>query len=261
MTPFTDSLREWRKHRKMSQLDLALSADVSQRHVSWLETGRSAPSREMVVRLSDAMDVPLRERNSLLNAAGFTDVYSEFKLDEPEMTSVKNILTEMLKHHEPYPAFVLDRHWNIKLMNQAATALFELGGPAKHAWQAVNDDGNHNIALLTLHPKGLRQFISNWHEIVGPFVRRLKCEAIESGDPELMTRYKELARYMDNDPGINLSEPLLPMMPINYDIGGVRLSLCSVISTFGTAQDITTDELRVETFYPADKATANYFRK
>lgn len=261
MTAFTHRLREWRKYRKMSQLDLALAAEVSQRHLSWLETGKSSPSREMVVKLSNAMEVPLRERNSLLNAAGFTNLYSKLGLSEPAMQPVKNILLEMLKHHEPYPAFVLDRQWNIKLQNQAASNLFELGGPAEHVWQAIDDDGSHNIALLTIHPNGLRQFITNWEEIVGPFIRRLKREATESADPDIMARYEQLLTYIDFDIDDGLSESLLPVLPINYDIGGLQLSLCSVISTFGTAQDITADELRVEVFYPADEATTNYFQK
>ncbi len=258
---FTESLREWRKHRKMSQLDLALAAEVSQRHVSWLETGRSQPSREMVVKLSEAMEIPLRERNSILNAAGFAKLYSERELDDPAMTPVKNILTEMLAHHEPYPAFVLDKQWNIKMQNNAANLLFEMGGPIAHVWDAIDDDDSKNIALLTIHPNGLRQFISNWDEISGPFLRRLKKEALESGDSEVIARYEQLAQYANKEYDERLGESFLPMLPIELELGELKLSLCSVISTFGTAQDITADELRIEAFYPANEQTAKFFRE
>jgi len=258
---FTDSLREWRKHRKMSQLDLALRADVSQRHVSWLETGRSQPSREMVVRLSDAMDIPLRERNSILNAAGFAKLYSERELDDPSMAPIKNILTELLRHHEPYPTVVFDKQWNIKMQNNAAQAIFEIGGPADNVWQAIDNDGHKNIALLTIHPNGLRQFISNWDEISGPFLRRLKKEALESGDAEVIARYEQVAQYAGTEFDEPIGESILPMMPIELELGTLKLSLCSVISTFGTAQDITANELRIETFYPTNEQTAKFFRE
>lgn len=259
---FHSSLRSWRKIRKLSQLELALNADVSQRHISWLETGRSQPSREMIVRLSDAMDVPLRDRNHLLNAAGFTNIYSEKTLDEPSMAPISNILSEMLKHHEPYPAYVLDRHWNIKMKNSAADVLFEMTENDPEAiWQAVGDDGNHNLALLSIHPNGLRQFITNWDEFISLFMRRLRKEAMESNDETIMQAYQGLAEYAGDMPEENFNDPLLPVISLDMNLGGIPLSLCSVISTFGTAQDITTDELRIETFYPANEATARFFKE
>lgn len=259
---FHASLRHWRKTRKLSQLELALNAEVSQRHISWLETGRSQPSREMIVRLSDAMDVPLRERNQLLNAAGFSKLYSEKALDEPSMAPVSTILLEMLKHHEPYPAYVLDRHWNIKMKNSAADVLFEMGDNDPDAvWQAVGDDGNHNLALLSVHPNGLRQYITNWDEFIGLFMRRLRKEASESSDKDAMQAYQTLSEYAGNLPEENLSEQLLPIISLDMNLNGIALSLCSVISTFGTAQDITTDELRIETFYPANEETARFFNE
>lgn len=257
---FTTSLREWRKLRKMSQLELALAAEVSQRHVSWLETGRSQPSREMVLRLSEAMDVPLRERNHILNAAGYANMYTEKDLNEPSMEPVKNILLDMLAHHEPYPAYVLDRYWNIKMQNQAANVMFDVAGDPEAVWQAIGDNGERNIALLTVHPNGLRQFITNWDDIASQFMRRLKKEALDSADSEVMARYEQLSEHV-MIPEEQLATPLLPMLPIDIDLGGLKLSLCSVISTFGTAQDITADELRVETFYPANEQTAKFFRE
>jgi len=251
---FTSSLREWRRYRKMSQLDLAVAADVSQRHVSWLETGRSQPSRDMVLRLSDAMDVPLRDRNQFLNAAGFAAIYTESGLDEPSMDSVRQVLNDILTHHNPYPAFVLDRYWNIQMQNDSADRLFAITGDPQVLWDAVGDQGEHNIALLTVHPNGLRQYITNWDSVIGQFMRRLKNEAIESGDPLVMDRYKMLEGFVDL-PDTAPTAALLPMLPLQFELGELRLSLCSVISSFGTAQDITANELRIETFYPTDDIT------
>lgn len=255
---FTSQLKQWRKSRNMSQLDLALAADVSQRHVSWLETGKSQPSRDMILRLSEAMEVPLRERNHILNSAGYTNMYSEKALDDPSMNAVTAILTDILKHHEPYPAYVLDRHWNIKMKNSAADVLFDVIGDPNEVWNSIGDSGEHNIALLTVHPNGLRRFIRNFDEISGQFIRRLKKEALDSGDPESIERFEQLAQYVEL-PDEQTASPMLPVLPIVIDLGGPVLSLCSVISTFGTAQDITTNELRVETFYPADPQTAKFF--
>ncbi len=251
---FTSSLREWRRYRKMSQLDLAVAADVSQRHVSWLETGRSQPSRDMVLRLADAMEVPLRDRNQILNAAGFAAIYTESGLDEPSMESVRQVLNDILSHHNPYPAFVLDRYWNIQMLNVSAERLFAIAGDPQALWDAVGDTGERNIALLTVHPNGLRQFISNWDSIIGQFMRRLKNEATDSGDAKVVQRYKQLESMVDI-PNTQPTVELLPMMPLKFVLGEVSLSLCSVISSFGTTQDITANELRIETFYPTDEIT------
>jgi transcriptional regulator with XRE-family HTH domain len=256
---FTNTLKDWRKVRKMSQLDLALAAEVSQRHVSWLETGRSRPSRDMVVRLTDALEVPLRDRNHLLNAAGYADMYTAKALDEPTMAPVTAILEDMLLHHEPYPAFVLDRRWNIVMKNTAADTMLEVLGDPQQVWRDIGDDGRHNIALLTVHPQGLRQYISNWDEIVGGFVRRLKKEAFDSADQALMEFYETLTSFVGELPHEQVFQDLLPVLPIEIDLGGFKLKLASVISTFGTAQDITANELRVETFYPADEQTKKFF--
>lgn len=260
-TQFTDSLRQWRKRRKMSQLDLALAAEVSQRHVSWLETGRSNPSRSMVVKLSEAMDVPLRDRNTILNSAGFADLYTNRDLSEPSMEPVADILADMLAHHNPYPAFVLDRQWNIKMKNEAAGTLFEVFGDPEQVWKDVGGNGEMNMALLTVHPNGLRRFISNWHDVAGPFLKRLKKEAFDSRDQVMLDRYQQLLEH-SGELDDNQSRPdLLPVLSLEINLGGPVLKLCSVISTFGTAQDITADELRIETFYPADDLTRKYFKE
>lgn len=259
---FCGLLKYWRQNRKLSQLDLALTADVSQRHLSWLETGRSQPSREMVLRLAEAMNVPLRERNQILHAAGFAGVFTEKQLDEPSMKPVLHVLSHMLDNHEPYPAIVLDRQWNIRMKNKAANILFEVSGDPDALWESVGDQGDHNLALLCLHPNGLRQFISNWQNIAGPLLRRLQREATESGDQLLLEKYRELEDIAgDEFTSAETNEPLTPILPLEFALGELTLSLFSVISTFGTPQDITTDELRIETFYPTDEATAKFFKE
>ena len=248
----------------MSQLELALAADVSQRHLSWLETGRSQPSRDMIIKLSEAMDVPLRDRNQFLKLAGYASLYQERDLQEPVMEPVIGVLKDMLRHHEPYPAFVLDRQWNIKMKNQAADTLFNIMGDPDSLWQDIGDAGEKNIALLTLHPKGLRRFISNWSEVAPPFIQRLKKEAMESGSNTMLNRVAQLEAYVNDseiaqDSQSSQHQELLPILPLEIDLGGPVLKLCSVISTFGTAQDITANELRIEAFYPADETTRKFF--
>ena len=259
---FQSLCRQWRQHRKLSQLELALAANVSQRHLSWLETGRSQPSRAMVVRLSDALDIPLRERNVLLRCAGFAPAYSESRLDEPAMAPVLDALNRVLHHHDPLPAVVVDRCWNLRMTNKAANLLLGIGGDAQAMLAAVCDDGMPNLALLTLHPQGLRPYIANWQQAAPAFVRRLKSESAASGDPRLQERfasYIELAGPLEDNDAIG--ESLLPVLPLRLRINDLELSLFSVISTFGTPQDITTDELRIESFYPTDASTDDFFRR
>ncbi|MFK8015835.1 MAG: helix-turn-helix domain-containing protein [Gammaproteobacteria bacterium] len=252
---FGTALRSWRESRKMSQLELALCATVSQRHVSWLENGRSAPSREMVVRLCVALDVPLRERNVLLASAGFTGVYAQNDLDDPTMAPVRRALEYTLEHHNPYPALVADRHWNLRLTNAAMDRLLQLAGDPQAMFDKVGDDGQRNLARLTLHPQGLRPLIGNWDDAAPMFLNRLRCEAMSYGSAADVERVKELAALADLPAGAgsDMAQPLLPTLPLVLELGTLRLSLFSVISTFGTAQDVTADELRIETFYPADE--------
>lgn len=258
---FQSLCRQWRQFRKLSQLDLALAANVSQRHVSWLETGRSQPSRDMIVRLSDAMEIPLRERNVLLQCAGYVAPYSESRLEEPSMMPVLDALNRVLLHHEPLPALVVDRFWNVKRKNKAADLMLGIGGDPNELLKRVSTDGELKLALLTLHPQGLRPYISNWQQAAPSFIRRLKSEALASGDAQLRRRLAEfiaLAGPLDKNDCIG--ESLLPVLPLELNINGLKLSLFSVISTFGTPQDITTDELRIEAFYPTDVKTEQFFR-
>jgi transcriptional regulator with XRE-family HTH domain len=259
---FPSLCRQWRRFRKLSQLDLALAADVSQRHVSWLETGRSKPSREMVLRLSDAMEIPLRERNLLLRAAGYAPVYGESGLDEPAMQPVLKALKRILDHHEPLPAVVVDRLWNVRMQNRAAERLLGAGGEPGAMPEEVAVDDALNLALLTVHPQGLRRFIVNWDEVMPSFVRRLRNEAMATDDPEVQRWFSRLLELAGPIPdGGPVMESLLPVLPLELNIDGLELSLFSVMSTFGTPQDVTTDELRIEAFYPTDGKTADFFTR
>jgi hypothetical protein len=214
----------------------------------------------MVLRLSEAMDVPLRERNVLLKAAGYSAAYRESRLEEPAMAPVLDALRRMLEHHEPLPAVVVDRLWNIKMKNSAFDLMLGIGGDLEALQRRIGFGDELNLALLTVHPEGLRCFIANWEEAGPAFIRRLRMEAATEVDPavrSLFARIIELAGESgDASPAFH---NLQPVLPLDIEVDGLRLSLFSVISTLGTAQDITADELRIESFYPADEITAGFF--
>lgn len=257
---FRSLCKEWRRRRSLSQLDLALAAEVSQRHVSWLETGRSAPSRDMVLRLAEAMQMPLRERNVFLEAAGYARIYRERALSEPAMAPVHDALNRVLAHHDPLPAIVVDRFWNVKQTNQAAAALLSALAFLDEGIAASQTADGLNLAAFTLHPQGLRCVVSNWQDALPLFVQRLRSEARASGDAQITARYEDyIALASDVPRNETVTLDLLPVLPLEFDIRGLRLSLFSVISTFGTPQDITTDELRIEAFYPMDDSTKAFF--
>lgn len=251
--------KQWRRRRHLSQLHLAESAAISQRHLSWLETGRSQPSREMVLKLADAMEIPLRERNTLLHAAGFAAQYRESSLEEPHMAPVREALAAVLDHHSPFPAVVVNRKWDRIMANGAADMMFALAGSTGNNTQPSNP---LNLAAATLAPDGLRRYITNWQEALPLFIQRLRTEAIASGQTSIIAHVEALIRSAGELPEANLTpEPLLPVMPLELNIDGLQLSLFTVMSTFGTPQDVTTDELRMEAFYPANDATRTFFEE
>lgn len=256
---FSSMLKKWRKLRKFSQLDLALESAVSQRHISFLESGRAKPSREMVLALTEALSMPLRERNLILGAAGFAPVFKERALDSDEMLAVNKALEMTLAHHAPYPAIVVDRNWNLLLSNKPAQALIALLGKPEEVWLAVDPSGDHNIYRMTFHPTGFRSLISNWEQVGAGLLLRLQREV--SADPcnhYLSTLLAEASEMIDTN-ALNLDGPIPPVMPMTLKIGGLELKTFSMISSFGTAQDVTAEELKVETFYPADEATRLFF--
>lgn len=259
---FPRLLREWRQKRRWSQLDLALTSGVSQRHISFLESARANPSRAMILQLSEALEVPLRERNLWLTAAGFAPLYRTRTLDDPQMAQVMGAVQMMLSAHEPYPALALDRAWNVLIANRPFEALTAMLGA--DIWERVSgpdSGGERNLMRLFFHPQGIRPLITNW-PAVGPLLwQRATREAHEVGGADMQAVLDELAPFQE--PEIlwsALDSALLPVAPFKLALGDQRIALFAVIATFGTAQDVTTDELRIETLFPADAESEALFR-
>jgi transcriptional regulator with XRE-family HTH domain len=244
-------LKTWRGKRRLSQLDLALEAGVSTRHLSFVETGRSRPSERMVLHLAEQLEVPLRERNRMLLAAGYAPVYAQRNLDAPELGSVKEALDQLLTSHEPFPAIVVDRGWNLVAANRAIGML--TAGAAAHLLEPPV-----NALRLALHPEGMAPRIVNFGEWRAHLLRDLAAQADTTGDEELNTLHDELKAYPgeDGEPG-----PHDVFVPLR--IKGPRdteLRFLSTRTTFATAVDVTVSELAIESFFPADAQTANAIR-
>jgi transcriptional regulator with XRE-family HTH domain len=239
-------------------LELSNRAAVSTRHLSYVETGRSQPSRELLLHLAEELDVPLRERNTLLVAAGFAPVYRETPIDAPEMGAVREALERVLHGHEPYPAVVVNRHWELVLANDALALLVE--GVAPELLEAPV-----NVLRVALHPDGLARRVANFDEYSAHLVGRLRREVDRTGDAELAALLAEVQGH----PGVSLDLADLEadaasrevVLPVILDDRGERLSFFSTISTFGTAIDITLADLAVEAFFPADDATSAALRR
>ena len=251
-----------RAARRLSQLDLALQAEVSQRHLSFLESGRAQPSREMILQLAQTLDLPLREQNRLLMSAGFAGIYPQRGLAASDMQPVRQALELLLKHHEPFPAVVVDRAWNLVMANAAVPRIFSLMGNLDEVWQRVCGDGPQNLLKLTFHAQGMRPFIRNFDEIAPPLLARTAREALEH--PQVQTVLDEILAY----PGIparwrsiDLHTLALPVLPTHLEAHGISLRMFTMLSTFGTPQDVTTDELRVESFFPADAHSDTLLRR
>jgi len=235
-------LRTWRQRRRVSQLELSSVAAVSTRHLSYVETGRSRPSRELLLHLAERLDVPLRERNQLLLAAGFAPVFTEFDLDDPEMRPVADALSVMLVGNEPNPTLVMDRHWNLLMANDSALTL--TAGAADHLFTPTI-----NILRLALHPDGLASRIVNFAEVAHHLLDRLRRQINLTGDAELVTLLEESREWTagigESDP-----DPTAVVVPMTILVDGEERSYFSMVSTFGTAADVTAAELTIETFYP-----------
>ena len=248
-------LREWRKVRRLSQLDLALHMEVSARHVSRVESGRAQPSRHMVTRLADALGMPLRERNVLLAAAGYAAEYPERGLDTPEMAEVRRAIDLIVAHHEPYPAFVMNRRWDVLLASRGAARIAEfLIGGSRHG----------NMLLQFFDPSDMRAAVVNWEEVAGDLIRHLHDEiAARPADAETRALLERVLAYPDvpsrwgtRDPG---GAPP-PLLTVEFRKDGRTLRFFSTITTVGTPRDVTLDELRVECAFPADEETAELCR-
>ena len=259
---FGPMLRTWRRRRGASQLSLALQSGVSQRHVSFLESGRAKPSREMVVQLSTALDVPLRQRNAMLLAAGFAPVYRESNLAAPELAPVRQAIDRMLKQQEPYPAVVIDRLWNLLEGNDAAQAftlfLFEGPPPPSPPGKAPN------LLRWILDPKALRSRIANWEEVARYLVSTTYAEILAAGgEPKALAFIEEIMAYPDVPASfrkLRFEDRPAPMLTVDYLVGGKALSVFTTFATLGTPQDITLQEVRIECFFPADERSDALFR-
>lgn len=251
--PFGPLLREVRTARRYSQLALAEHAEVSQRHLSFLESGRAQPSREMVLQLAQALELPLREQNRLLLAAGFAGVYPQRPLAAADMQPVREALQHLLNHHAPYPAVVVDRAWNVVMANAVMARIISLVADPATLWARCCPDGVPNLLKLTFHPEGLRPYVENFEEL-GPFLlAHTAREALEH--PQVNPVLETVLRYPGIPPrwrSIEIPQQPLPVIPARFRIGAQRLSLFTMLCTFGTPRDITADELRVELSFPAD---------
>ena len=259
---FGPMLRAWRRRRGASQLALALQSGVSQRHVSFLESGRAKPSREMVVQLTTALDVPLRQRNTMLLAAGFAPVYRETSLGAPELTPVRQAIDRMLKQQEPYPAVVIDRLWNLLDANEAAVAftVFLNEGPPPPPPPGKQP----NLLRSLLDPRELRSKVANWEEVARYLVSTTYAEILaDGGEPRALAFIEEVMAYPDVPASfrkLRFEERPPPVLTLDYIVGGKSLSVFTTIATLGTPQDITLQEVRIECFFPADDRSDALFK-
>jgi len=249
-------IREWRQRRRLSQLDLACEADISTRHLSYVETGRSSPSREMLMHLAERLDVPLRERNALLTAAGFAPVYRERSLTDPALAAARAAVDLVLKGHEPYPALAVDRHWNMLTHNRTVPLLLA-GVDPEMLKPPVN------VLRLSLHPKGLAPQIVNLAQWREHLFLRLKHQIDASGDTVLIDLLHEL-QALPFDPTQSHGPSIDPSgvaVPLQFSTPGGVMSFIGTTTVFGSPVDVTLSELALETFFPADAHTAELLRR
>ena len=252
--PIGDLLREWRRHRRLSQLDLASGAEISTRHLSFMESGRAQPSRDMILRLTEYLEIPLRERNQLLMAAGFAPAYRERMLADPALVTVRDTMRLLLKGLEPYPALIVDRHWNLMDSNLATQRL--LAGLAPHWLQPPV-----NVLRLSLHPSGLAPLIRNLPVWRAHLLERLRRQIDATQDPELIALQQELLTYPGGAPSHGIAGNSAIAVPMELALGDTVLSMLSTTTVFGTPMDVTLAELALEAFVPADSATAQRLRE
>jgi transcriptional regulator with XRE-family HTH domain len=261
-TGFGARLGWWRRHRKLSQLELAHNAGISQRHLSFLEVNRTSPSRDMVIRLARTLNLPLRQQNLLLLAAGYAPAWRESALDAPALAMVNSALDFMLAQQEPYPGMVLDRRWNLLRANRGACALIAFLTGTK-SW-APDPDAPINLADALVAPDALRPLLANWSEVVRYFLTGVQADAMEDGTEDTAALLRRLLDYPNVPDPVSyaLSETAQrPVLPMHFVKGDVSIQLFTTIATLGTPQDVTTQEIRVENFFPVDIATAELFAR
>jgi transcriptional regulator with XRE-family HTH domain len=258
---FGHALREVRRARDLSQMALAGIAGTSQRHVSFLELGRSRPSRAMVLQIAEGLGTSLANRNRLLVAAGYAAAYPQRALDEAGMAPLREALQRMLRHHKPFPALVVNRRWDLVLMNGTVARLFALVGDGEAMWGKVAADGRRNILRMIFHPDGLRPYIRNFEDVARMLIGYVQREAAHSA--AVAEVLEEVLRDCGLPRRLRAAESMpqpTPVFATQLEANGVKLSLYTVISTFGTPQDVTAEELRVGSFYPADDESEAFLR-
>ncbi|MBD1865304.1 MULTISPECIES: helix-turn-helix domain-containing protein [Trichocoleus] len=258
-------LKQWRGQRGFSQLDLAVTSQVSQRHISFLESGRAKPSREMVLQLSEVLEIPLRQQNLMLTAAGFAPVHTETDLSAPEMTSIRKALDFMLRQQEPYPALVVDRYWNLLLTNQAANRLLNAFISPEELQAHFYRDGKVNLMRAMFHPQGFRPFVVNWDDFSVHLLQRLQREAIAEGESEQSKALlNELMSYPDIvgvwHAAARVAQNTM-LLTVHLKRGDLELQFFSTIATLGTPYDITLQELRIECLFPANDQTEHRWKQ
>jgi|SRR3954469_5909207 len=252
LQPVGALLRQWRERRRLTQLHLALEADISPRHLSFVETGRAQPSREMLLHLSDELDIPLRERNTLLVAGGYAPMYAERRLDEPALAAARAAIDRVLAAQRPFPAFALDRYWNITASNDALPELYE--GVAEELLEPPV-----NALRLSLHPRGLAPRIANLSEWRAHLLARLHRQVELTGDPVLEALMAELSAATPAKSAAVERQPVLLPLQIRTSLG--LLSFFSTTTVFGTPVEVTLSELAIELFFPADEPTAEMLKR
>ena len=249
--PVGELLRDWRQRRRLSQLDLSIRADISSRHLSFVETGRSRPTPEMILRLAEHLDVPLRERNNLLLAGGYAPTYRQQPLDAPALAAVRSALRQVLDAHDPYPAAVVNRWWELLDANAGIAPL--IAGCADRLLEPPV-----NVLRLSLHPDGMAPRIVNLAEWRTHLLARLQHQIDATADERLVELHREHAQYPGGTAGAPSRSDVV--VPLRYRHGDVELSLFSMTAVIGTPMDVTVEELAVESFYPADERTADVLR-
>jgi transcriptional regulator with XRE-family HTH domain len=255
LRPVGELLRQWRERRRLSQLDLALQTEISARHLSFVETGRSRPSRDLLLRLAEQLELPLRERNHLLLTGGYAPVYGQAPLDAPELAAVRAALRQVLAGHEPYPAVVVDRGWNLVDANASVALFLEQVPPDLLTPPA-------NVLRVSLHPDGMAPHILNLGEWRGHLLARLRRQITLTADPALAELYGELRGYPCDqpEPEVELPGPGEVVVPLRIRHGDRELSFLSIMASFGTPLDVTVAELAIESFFPADAETGHVLR-
>jgi transcriptional regulator with XRE-family HTH domain len=254
-TPFGEILRDWRKKKDLSQLDLSLDVGISAKHLSFVETGRSIPSRELILRISETLKLPKRQYNALLTSAGYAAEFSEEPLESPKFEMIRTALSRMLTQHAPYPAFVINSNYNLLMTNSGYDQIIH------HFVDQSVRDKHRNILRITFDPKGLSQYIQNWAIISSFLLKRIWEEAVSTKNERLLDLHDELKKNTPTNEGnMFMIEPLLPVMLLSLKKDQIEADFFTTITTLGTPLDLTSQELRIESLFPANAATEKLFQ-